>query len=182
MVHSALIGGCLEHLEHALASAINRAEAAELEVQRLEETNDNNRAHAAELEVQRLKAASAINRVEAAELEVEQLKAQLHAVEVFDVDTDQTEQIVRRDVEPAPKRLKRLQEGSSELQAQATKAQVRVKQEKAEVAEDLEDTQDNYQTQITFTDTLQTKLDEMAKLALANGAKLCEVNKIKRPA
>ena len=46
----------------------------------------------------------------------------------------------------------------------------------------VQDTQDNYQTltdslqEITFTDSLQTKLDEMAELALANGAELREVS------
>jgi len=50
----------------------------------------------------------------------------------------------------------------------------------------VQDTQDNFQIQITFTDTLQTKLDtlqtkldKMTKLAIASGAELCEVNKIK---
>jgi len=43
----------------------------------------------------------------------------------------------------------------------------------------VQDTQDNFQFQITFTDTLQTKLDKMTKLAIASGAELCEVNKIK---
>jgi chromosome segregation ATPase len=122
----------------------------------------------------------AASRAKAAEQQVQQLKAQLHVVEVFDVDKDQAEQVVRGDVEPAAKRLKRLQEGANKLHAQVVKAQVHVKQEKTAIAEDLEDTQDNYQLQITFTDTLQTKLEEMAKLALKNGAELCEVNEIKR--
>jgi hypothetical protein len=112
---------------------------------------------------------AAINHAEALKLEVEQLKAQLFGVEVFDVDRNQTEQVVRTDVEPAPKRLKRLKE-------------VRVKTKKVEVDEDLEETQENYQIQITFTDKLQTKLDEVAQLALANGAEPGEVNKIKRRA
>ena len=109
---------------------------------------------------------SAISRAKAAEQEVEKLKAQIHVVELFDVDQHQTEQIVRGDVEPAATRLKRLQEGSKQLQAQAAKAQVRVKQEKAAVVENLEDTQDDYQLQITFTDTLQAKFDEMAELVV----------------
>ena len=78
------------------------------------------------------------NRLAAAEQENKELHKALYAVEVISVETDHTEQIVREDVEPASKRLKRLQEDSSELQARAAKAQVRVKQEKAEVAEDLE--------------------------------------------
>jgi chaperonin cofactor prefoldin len=89
---------------------------------------------------------------------------------------------VRQDAEPAAKRLKRLEEGSLELQAQAAKAQVRVKQEKAEVTDQLEDTQDDYQMQINFTDKQQTMVDEMAKLALAHGASPSDVNKIRRPA
>ena len=108
--------------------------------------------------------------------------AERDEVEVIFVETNQTERVVRQDAEPAAKRLKRLEEGSLELQAQAAKAQVRVKQEKAEVTEQLEDTQDNYQMQINFTDKQQTMVDEMAKLALAHGASLSDVNKIRRPA
>ena len=40
----------------------------------------------------------------------------------------------------------------------------------------VQGTQDDYQMQITFTDTLQTKIDEMAKLAMENGAQLSEVS------
>ena len=108
--------------------------------------------------------------------------AERDEVEVIFVETNQTERVVRQDAEPAAKRLKRLEEGSLELQAQAAKAQVRVKQEKAEVTEQLQDTQDDYQMQINFTDKQQTMVDEMAKLALAHGASLSDVNKIRRPA
>ena len=43
----------------------------------------------------------------------------------------------------------------------------------------VQDTQANYQLQITFTDRLQSKIDQMGDLALANGAELGEVNNIK---
>jgi hypothetical protein len=108
--------------------------------------------------------------------QVKQLKAQLFGVEVFDVDTEETEQVVRKDVEPVPNRLKR----QTEQVVREKKQVVRIKREKAAVAEELGDTQDDYQKQITFTDTLQTKLDEMSELALASGASLLQVNKIKR--
>ena len=114
--------------------------------------------------------------VEQTTAQVEQLKAQLFGVEVFDVDTEETEQVVRKDVEPVPNRLKR----QTEQVVRQKKQVVRIKREKAAVAEELGDTQDDYQIQITFTDTLQTKLDEMSELALASGASLLQVNKIKR--
>ena len=44
----------------------------------------------------------------------------------------------------------------------------------------VQDTQDDYQAQITFTDRLQTTLDEMVELAMKKGASLSEVNMIKR--
>ena len=78
------------------------------------------------------------NRLAAAEQRAEDLHKELHEVAVCDVDTDQIEQVVRQDAEPAPKRVKRLQEGYKRLQAGAVKAQVRVKQEKEEVVEELE--------------------------------------------
>jgi hypothetical protein len=78
------------------------------------------------------------NRLAAAEQRAEDLHKELYEVAVCDVDTDQIEQVVRQDAEPAPKRVKRLQEGYKRLQAGAVKAQVRVKQEKEEVAEELE--------------------------------------------
>ena len=77
----------------------------------------------------------ALGRAAAAEQRAKELHRQLHQVEVFVVDTNQTE---KRNDEPAPKRLKIMQDASSKSQAQASKAQVRIKQEKAEVAEDLE--------------------------------------------
>jgi hypothetical protein len=43
----------------------------------------------------------------------------------------------------------------------------------------VQDTQANYQLQITFTDRLQSKIDQLGDLALANGAALGEVNTIK---
>ena len=43
----------------------------------------------------------------------------------------------------------------------------------------VQDTQANYQLQITYTDMLQSKIDQLGVLALANGAALGDVNKIK---
>ena len=101
------------------------------------------RGRALQLEVKQLKA------------QVEQQKAQLFGVEVFDVDTQEIEEVVRKDVEPVPNRLKR----QTEQVERQKKQVVRIKLEK---------------------DTLQTKLDEMSELALASGASLLQVNKIKR--
>jgi len=74
----------------------------------------------------------------AAQQENKELYNALHTVEVIEVETGDTAQIVREDVEPASKRLKMLQKGASELQAQAVQAHGCIKQEKAKVAEDLE--------------------------------------------
>ena len=109
---------------------LTKPTAAELE---LELTDALNRLTAAERDL-----TDALNRAAAAEQRTMTLHRELHEVEVFSVDTNRTEQVVRKDVEPAPNRLRRLLEGSSDLQARAAKAQVIVKQEKAEVANDLD--------------------------------------------
>jgi hypothetical protein len=149
-------------LERALACASARFAAAELLVNQLKEQLHQSSADApkklsiklggvrhstkcslcetvltgpvatAELELDLI---DALNRAAAAEQRTRELHKALHEVDVLDVDTNRTEQ---RLGEPAPKRLKCLQDGSRKLQAQAAETQVRVKQEKEEVAEDLE--------------------------------------------
>jgi hypothetical protein len=74
----------------------------------------------------------------AAQQKNKELYNALHTVEVIEVETGDSAQIVRGDVEPASKRLKTLQKGASELQAQAVQAHGCIKQENAQVAEDLE--------------------------------------------
>jgi len=77
-----------------VAAAINRTEALKLENEQLKLENEQ-----LKLENEQLKA-------QVSSAEVEQPKAQLPSVEVFDVDSNQTEQVARTDVEPAPKRHK----------------------------------------------------------------------------
>ena len=84
------------------------------------------------------KLASLETALAAAKQENKELYNALHTVEVIEVETGDTAQIVRGDVEPASKRLKTLQKGASELQAQAVQAHGCIKQENAQVAEDLE--------------------------------------------
>jgi hypothetical protein len=149
-------------LERALACASARFAAAELLVNQLKEQLHQSSADApirlhiklgggwhstkcslceavltgpvatAELELDLI---DALNRAAAAEQRTRELHKALHEVDILDVDTNRTEQGL---VEPAPKRLKRLQDGTRKLQAQAAETQVRVKQEKVEVAEVLE--------------------------------------------
>ena len=107
-----------------------------------------------------------------------QLQLTVHGVEVLDVDTN-TVQMQASD-EPAAKRRKQSQQGVLKAQAEASVQLVQVKQEKMEKDEELEDVQGDYQTQINFTDRMKSKISELAELALAHGASLSEVNRIRR--
>ena len=87
------------------------------------------------------------------------------------------------DVEPPPKRHRRAQKSpqADQINEREHAADLsRERAEKAKLVEELEETRDNYQIQINFTDQLQTKLEEMSKLALAHGAQISQVNKIKQ--
>ena len=105
---------------------------------------------------------------------VKQLKFQPYSVEMFDVDVD---------VEPPPKRHRRAQKlpEVDQINEREHAADLsRERAEKAKLVEELEETQDNYQIQINFTGQLQTKLEEMSKLALRHGAEISQVNKNKQ--
>jgi len=106
------------------------------------------------------------------------LQELVHGVEVTNLDTE----VVSIEVpeEPAAKRQKRIAATSMQAHSEANAALVSVKKEKFDQQEELGDVQDDFQTQINFTDRMQSKIAELAELALAHGASLSDVNRIKR--
>ena len=102
----------------------------------------------------------------------------VHGVEVTDLDTNAV--TIQVADEPAAKRQKRVAATSMQVNSEANAALIRVKKEKTDQEEELGDVQDDFQTQINFTDRVQSKMAELAELALAHGASLSDVNRIKR--
>ena len=150
---------------------------------KLEEADENNKEMAA--------------KITTLEAEAVQLAQTAFGQEVTDVDTGVTEIVIPSQSntprEPAFKKVRRVEryamaavrEGQDTV-AKVKKEKLQVEEklevkgkEKEQVDEELEETQDNYQLQITFTDRLQSQIEELAALAEAHGASLDDINRIK---
>ena len=104
----------------------------------------------------------------------------MHGVEVTNLDTGAV--TFELTDEPAAKRQKRVATQAASLvqaRSQANATLAAVKKEKGGQAGELEGAKDGFQTQILFTDRLQSKIAGLAELALAHGASLSDVNRIR---
>ena len=107
----------------------------------------------------------------------------LNSVAVFDVD-EQAEHLVDRNALPAPSDAAPAATPSETpnalkaLEVQAGRID-QVKRERDDAGEDRDDAEETLGYQVRTTNALQTKIDELAALALAKGADLADVNAIK---
>ena len=135
--------------------------------------------------------------------EVVQLTETAYGQEVTDVDTGVTEIVIPLQPtakEPAYKKVRRVETLAMAAVTHEKSLVTKVKLEKAEVThqlshlesekqqaevtikevgETLDDTRDDYQLQITFTDRLQSQIEDLENLAKKHGAPQNEITRIR---